>query len=157
MSQELRGNHSHYGEPVSNKCVEYAVHVYCGRECLIRDRSKQEIVWEQFELERAIIRTADTLQKAYFAFREPLFERSIVKIEERVDELVLYQKDADLVKKKGWFVDFPNCLVKDELTKKAVLCVLMDREPLAYLLDIIHYLLDGRVPIAITKSPANAR
>ena len=71
--------------------------------------------------------------------------------------MVLYQKDADVVKKKGWFVDFPNRLVKDELTKKAVLCMLTDREPLAYLLDIIHYLLDGRVPISITKSPANAR
>jgi hypothetical protein len=156
MSQEPRGNYSHYGEPVSSKCVEYGAHVYYGRECLIRDRSMQETIWEQFELERAIIRTADTLQKAYFAFREPLFERSIVKIEERADELVLYQKDADLVKKKGWFVNFPNCLVKDELTKKAVLCMLINREPLAYLLDIIHYLLDGRVSIAMTKSPANA-
>ena len=41
-----------------------------------------------------MIRTADTIPKAYFAFRAS-FERSTVKIERRDGTLVLHQDDAE--------------------------------------------------------------
>jgi hypothetical protein len=140
-TEESRKNWSHCSEPTSSTCPEYGIHVYCGAG----DWSTHETICKELELEKAMFRTADTLQKAYFALREPLFEKFIVKIEPRVNELVLHQERPDLVKKHGWFVDFPNDLIENENIKKAVLCFLMSREPLAYLCDLIHYLTDGRV------------
>ncbi|KAL5371481.1 hypothetical protein DPSP01_014234 [Paraphaeosphaeria sporulosa] len=99
-------------------------------------------ICEELELERAIVRTADTIQKAYFAFREPLFEKSIVKVEERDHELVLHQDNAEGSKRKGWFVDLPSQLIENKGIAEAILCFLVGREPLAYLLDLIRYLTD---------------
>lgn len=108
-------------------------------------------VCEGLELERAVARTADTIQKAYIAFRAPLFDRSIVKVEERDYELVLYLDNAEGGNKKGWFVDLPNHLIQNKGVAGAILYFLMGREPLAYLFNLIRYLTDGRLPADINK------
>ena len=111
-------------------------------------------VCEGLELERAVARTADTIQKAYFAFRKPLFDKSIVKVEERDHELVLFLDNGEGGRKKGWFVDLPNHLIQNKGVADAILCFLMGREPLAYLLNLIRYLTDGRLPAELNKIQA---
>ncbi|KAH5351199.1 hypothetical protein HBI49_185690 [Parastagonospora nodorum] len=103
-------------------------------------------ICEELELERAIVRTANTIQKAYFAFREPLFEKSIVKVEERDHELVLHQGNTETGKRKGSFADLPSHIIEKKGIAEAILCFLVGREPLAYLLDLIQYLTDGKMP-----------
>jgi hypothetical protein len=111
-------------------------------------------VCEGLELERAVARAADTIQKAYFAFREPLFDKSIVKVEERDHKLVLYLDNTGGARKKGWFVDLPIHLIQNEGVASAILCFLMGREPLAYLLNLIRYLTDGRLPADLNQIQA---
>lgn len=111
-------------------------------------------ICEELELERAIVRTADTIRKAYFAFREPLFERVIVKVEERDHKLVLHQENADISRTPGRFVNLPRHLIQNEGIAEAILCFLVGREPLAYLLDLIRYLMDGKVPAVLSNHQA---
>jgi hypothetical protein len=104
----------------------------------------QPTIYEELELERAVVRTADTIREVYFSFREPLFEMSIVNIEERDHNLVLHIDNTQASRKKGWFVDLPRHLTQSEGIVEAIICFLMGREPLAYLLDLIMYLTDGK-------------
>lgn len=142
------------GKPALITCLDCGVHVYCGEECQARDMPIHSTICKELELERAIIRTADTIQKAYFAFREPLFEKPIVKVEERNHELVLHQDNTESGKKKGWVAGLPDHLTRNKGTAEAILCVLMGREPLAYLLDMIRYLTDGTVPAVLNNNQA---
>ncbi|KAH4016354.1 hypothetical protein HBI81_194720 [Parastagonospora nodorum] len=111
-------------------------------------------ICEELELERAIVRTANTIQKAYFAFREPLFEKSIVKVEERDHELVLHQGNTETGKRKGSFADLPSHIIEKKGIAEAILCFLVGREPLAYLLDLIQYLTDGKMPAVVKEMPS---
>jgi hypothetical protein len=138
--QRLRKKCSQCGEPGLVKCPQCGSCDYCKRECRSCNTCKE------LELEKAIIRTADTIQKAYFAFREPLFEESIIKIEEKDHELVLHLGDA-WSSEKAYFVAFPSHLIKDQNMNEAVLCFSMSREPLAYLEDLIRYLTESRVSL----------
>jgi hypothetical protein len=111
-------------------------------------------ICKELELERAIVRTADTIQKAYFAFREPLFEDSIVNVEERDHKLVLHLGNTESGKRKGSFADLPSHVIENKSIAEAILCFHMGREPLAYLLDLIQYLTDGKVPAVLNKFQA---
>ena len=57
-------------------------------------------------------------------------------------------------KDNGWFVNFPSHLITDKEIEEAVLCFLMGREPLAYLLDLIQYLTGGKVRALLNMNQA---
>jgi hypothetical protein len=80
----------------------------------------------------------------------------IAKVEERDNKLVLYLDNAEDGRKKGWFVDLPNYLIQNEGVADAILCFLMGREPLAYLLNLIRHLTDGRLPADLNKIQADS-
>jgi hypothetical protein len=136
------------------RCHDCGILVYCGRECEASHMPVHSTICKELELERAMIRTADTIRKAYFAFRAPLFEKFIVKIEERDRELVLHQNNTKSGKDNGWFANFPSHLITDKEIEEAVLCFLMGREPLAYLLDLIQYLTGGKVRALLNMNQA---
>jgi hypothetical protein len=142
------------GSEAHIRCPDCGILVYCGRECEASHMRVHSTICKELELERAMIRTADTIRKAYFAFCAPLFEKLIVKIEERDRELVLHQNNTQSGKDNRWFVNFPGHLITDKEIEEAVLCFLIGQEPLTYLLDLIQYLTGGKVRALLNMNQA---
>jgi hypothetical protein len=147
--QDQRKSCKNCGYPSLLMCPDCGMHVYCAKGCQTSDVTMHQSICEELELERAIVRTADTIQKAYFAFREPLFEKLIVKVEEGDHKLVLHQDNAEVSRKNGWFVDLPSHLIWNKSIAETIVCFHMSREPLAYLLNLIRYLTDGKVSVVL--------
>lgn len=155
--QDLSRGCANCGNLALIRCPNCGIHVYCGKECEASHIPTHSTICKDLELERAMIRTADTIRKAYFAFRALLFEKLITKIEERDRELVIHQDNISPGKDNRWFWNFPSHLIQNEETKEAVLCFLMGREPLAYLLDLIRYLTDGKMRATLDINRAKAK
>jgi hypothetical protein len=83
------------GYPALVMCFDCGIYVYCGKECQEKYMSVHLTVCKELELERAMVQTADTIQKAYFVFCKLLFEKTIMKVKERDHELVLHQQITD--------------------------------------------------------------
>ena len=98
-------------------------------------------------LEKKLTRVAEISQQAYYDFRENTWDTSIIKIEDRDDALVIY--DGDALKKKKYFIEFPQHLIANDRTKKAVLCAWVCNEPMAWMHDTLVGLLEGNIDLIL--------
>jgi hypothetical protein len=70
---------------------------------------------------------------------------------------VLHQRNTDWSQKSGWFANFPSHAIHNRDIEEAVLCYLMGKEPLAYLLSLIRYLTDGKMRTTLGVTRANTK
>jgi hypothetical protein len=134
---------SHCFQPASLQCSACKTHVYCHSECQRRNWSTHKILCKKARLELAVCRAADIFASIYFAFREKIFDRVIVKIEGKPGGLRVWEDDT-AVKKSGWFAEFPDNLTEDPNVKAAVLFFQVCSEPYGYLKEVIDLLFEGK-------------
>ena len=149
MAQVPDSKCSHCGEPATNKCLGCGIHVYCGKDCQTLDWPTHKAICKELCLQNAVERAVDTIQKVYLDFRENTFDNLIIKVEVQKDQLILYYGESRKKPKGGFFAAFPNHLIEDRSVKNAALCTLMANEPLAFLHEIIAYLLKGKRKITL--------
>ncbi|KAL8773311.1 MAG: hypothetical protein Q9209_001705 [Squamulea sp. 1 TL-2023] len=78
---------------------------------------------------KILYRAADTTQALFYVFREITFDKLIVKVKRKGDQLLLYEG----LYKDECFVPFPTSLVKDGDDKKAILVYMACGDAYAYM------------------------
>ena len=115
---------------------------YCSKSCQTKDWKEHKVICKDMQLQKILSRVAEIFQKAYLDFRENTWDTPIVKIQERPDEIFIY--DGDQSKNTKLFIDFPHHLIQNEQVRLAVLTAWMCNEPLGFLHDLIEKLLKGQ-------------
>ena len=91
---------------------------YCSKACQIAAWPKHKASCKNSQSIRSLYRAAETIQKAFYIFREKTFDKLITKVEEKDNFLLLTE---GYYEKNEVFVPFPEALVKDERDRQAVL------------------------------------
>jgi hypothetical protein len=125
----------------SRKCTGCKTYVYCGKECQSSDWRKHKIICKDVLLSQALERAAGIIHQAFLGFSENTWDTPIVKIEDKEDELVIY--DGVASQRPTQFIDFPHHLIKNDRVKMAVLCMLKCNEPLAWMHNMFVELTKG--------------
>ncbi|KAF2134014.1 hypothetical protein P153DRAFT_392636 [Dothidotthia symphoricarpi CBS 119687] len=141
MASDPHAACSFCGKPAQMKCNGCKTHMYCQKECQVRDWPNHKVICKAQRLEQAIERMANITHQAYLTFRENTWDTPIEKIEDKEDELVIFDGDQKLNLRN--FTPFPDKLVKNDRTKMAMLCMLICNEPLAFMHSLITKLLRG--------------
>lgn len=118
--------------------------VYCNSSCQKLDWKNHKTACKKLQARKILYRAADTIQRAWYVFREHTFDNNIKKIEEdgKFLRLIDGPYDADIPKIGGHFFPFPNALVKNERDKKAILTVTMCDDAVGYLHKFIKELIE---------------
>ncbi|TAQ86697.1 hypothetical protein B7494_g4976 [Chlorociboria aeruginascens] len=103
---------------------------YCSAACHAADR-------------RTLYRAGDTLQQLFYMYREKMFDKWIVRIEERGGNLYIYEAEADTVKSDlDYFLPFPGRLCSDDRwVKQALLTYLAGADAVAWMHDCVEHVL----------------
>lgn len=95
---------------------------------------------------KTIYRTGGLLQDIFYMYRENVFDTLIVKIEIQDEKMYIHagEDSGQLVNSHDVLEPFPNDLVKDIRDKQAILAHGACGDVLAWMHDIIKYLLAGK-------------
>jgi len=142
MASEARATCAACGNQASNKCdackSDTNSRNYCGKACQAKDWPSHKKACKDAQnlyLKKALARTAEIAQQAWYVFRQNTWDTPIRKIIGGDDALVIY--DDVMLNKTKYFLKFPDHLVTREQTKKAMLCAWCCHEPLAWMQILI--------------------
>ncbi|PVH95472.1 hypothetical protein DM02DRAFT_690044 [Periconia macrospinosa] len=146
------------GEAASNKCTACQTHVYCGKDCQIKDWPEHKKICKHVRQEMIVERAGNLLKELYLDLREKTFDNHIVQVNAKnPKELIIY--DGNLKDRVGWFQKFPNHLVEKGSIKNGVLSTLTCNEPLALMKGAVEKLFKGdhwkttEVEVALNPPP----
>jgi len=127
---------------------------YCNAQCQKADRTSHKALCMRLQTRRAFYRAGSTLQQIFYLFREILFDKLVVKIEEKGGKLYIHEGIYDLLINEhgipyqteiGVLYPFPSDLIANPTDKHAVLSFLGCEDALAYLSEIIKKMLEGKL------------
>ncbi|KAI4687394.1 hypothetical protein J4E81_008244 [Alternaria sp. BMP 2799] len=136
------------GEPANNKCgackSDTSSRQYCGKACQVKDWPNHKKACKDAQnanLEEKLARIARIVQWAYYNFRERTWAVRLSDIEDRADALIFH--GGGMPNELGYLVKFPQHLVTNDHTKKAMLCAFSCDEALAWMHDLLAGLTEG--------------
>ena len=104
-----------------------------------------------FQSRKMLYRAGSFLQEAFYMYREKVFDKEIIRIEEAAGKLRIHE--APLTEGPKIDVDFlhrfPTALFsgpEKEQKKKALLTMLACTDAMAWMHDLAKYLLNGQLP-----------
>jgi len=113
---------------------------YCSKACQTAAWPKHKASCKSSQSMRSLYRAAQTLQKAFYIFREKTFDKPIIKVEQTDDLLLLTE---GFYQKNEVFVPFPKELVKGERDRQAVLTHLTCADAIGWMHDFVRLMLKG--------------
>jgi hypothetical protein len=122
---------------------------YCTTDC-------QKTSWKNGHKEickllgaiRTLYRAGSILQQIFYKYRERVFDRRIVKIEEKNGKLYLHeqrppQMDFEMLRLLDFLVPFPTHLCRTKQDRQSIASYLACNDALAWMHDVIKDLLEG--------------
>ncbi|KAH7317881.1 hypothetical protein BKA65DRAFT_570420 [Rhexocercosporidium sp. MPI-PUGE-AT-0058] len=119
---------------------------YCSKPCQVSHWRIHKRTCKSLQALKLLYRTADVLQEIFYIYREHVFDKNIAKIEQKDGKLYIHDKDlrADVKTVQGEtdrIVSFPHEMCNTDEDKKAVLVHLTCSDAIAWMHDLVKYLL----------------
>ncbi len=112
---------------------------YCGLDCQQAHWGNHKIVCKALQQRKILYRAGETAQLLFYTYREIVFDKLIVKVERKGNEISLYEGEYE----DDCFIPFPAALFPDEREKQAVLTYLACGDALGYLHEVLKIMLKG--------------
>ena len=116
---------------------------YCGAVCQRSHWKTHKELCKPHQARKTLYRAGAMAQLAFYLYREKIFDRLIAKTEKKHNGLYLYE---GYYGETQFLVPFPKDLFPDENDKLAVLTYLSSTDAIAYMLEMIEWMVKGAYP-----------